>query len=106
MAKSASRPIRTLSSPCFRDSVATGILLAATAIITAACRQAPELTGHDQVHDPNVTLTGLQDNHVEQMSWADVDQVILNELVPNPETEPGCAVGIVRDGEIIYLQGY
>ena len=84
----------------------TSIGRAAMAVFATACTQAPEKTGSDQVYDANVTLTALKDNHFEQMSWEDVDNLIVNELVPNPASEPGCAVGIVRDGEILYLQGY
>jgi CubicO group peptidase (beta-lactamase class C family) len=39
------------------------------------------------------------------MSWPSVDGE-MSVLVPDPENEPGCAVGVVRDDEILYLQGY
>lgn len=40
------------------------------------------------------------------MFWPEVDAVMTDKPVPNPDTEPGCAVGVVRGNEIIYLKGY
>ncbi len=100
---------KTSHHPSFGRATRSAHMAAATtllaALLGAGCR-APEFSGPDQVADINVATTALKDNRFESMSWTDLDAAIIDALVPNPDTEPGCAVGVVRDGEIIYLQGY
>jgi CubicO group peptidase (beta-lactamase class C family) len=70
----------------------------------SACYRAPELTGSNQVHDPNVEATMLKDSGLAAQSWAVVDDY-MEDLVGDPNG-PGCAIGIARGGELEYLQGY
>ena len=69
-----------------------------------ACYQPPALTGTDQVHDPNIAATLLKDNGLAALGWPAVDD-IMGDVVPS-DAEPGCAVGVARGGEVIYLKGY
>lgn len=69
-----------------------------------ACYRAPTLTGADQVYDPNIEVTALRDNGLAAGSWPAVDNV-MSALVGGAG-KPGCAVGIARGGELVYLQGY
>jgi CubicO group peptidase (beta-lactamase class C family) len=70
----------------------------------AACGQPPTKTGADQVHDGNIELTALKDNKFTAMSWNTVD-TYMNGVV-GLATNPGCAVGIARGGQLTYLHGY
>lgn len=74
-------------------------------LILSGCDKAPTMNGSDQVFDPNIELTALKDNKFTSMSWPAVDDIMLG-LVTDPNSGPGCAVGVVRDHEIIYLKGY
>lgn len=72
--------------------------------LAAACGQAPTKTGADQVHDPNIELTALKDNKFTAMSWNTVDSY-MNGIIGS-DTNPGCAIGIARGGQLTYLHGY
>ncbi len=80
--------------------------LAVIAIVLASvgCYRAPTLTGSDQVYDPNIEATKLKDNDLGGLVWPEVDAV-MDTLLPDPN-DPGCAIGIARGGELIYLEGY
>jgi CubicO group peptidase (beta-lactamase class C family) len=86
-----------------RFSAAWGPVCASIAALSA-CYRAPELTGSNQVHDPNVEATMLKDSGLAAQSWAVVDDY-MEGLIGDPN-DPGCAIGIARDGELEYLQGY
>ncbi len=103
------------SSACFWENskqpqtASKGLLILFFSLILqtiSGCNyKAPTVTGTDQVHNPNIEMTALKDNKFESMSWPAVDNIMLG-LVDDPENGPGCAVGVVRDHKIIYLQGY
>ncbi len=59
----------------------------------------------DQVAGVNYALTYGKDAWTEHLVVPPVDDLIRREWVPS-EAQPGCAVGLVEDGEITYLKGY
>jgi CubicO group peptidase (beta-lactamase class C family) len=65
----------------------------------------PALEGSNQVNDINVELTIQKDSGLAARTWDVVDTYMTRDVVPDP-TGPGCAIGIARGGELIYLQGY
>lgn len=78
--------------------------LAALLLITPiACT--PRLEGGNQVNDVNVELTILKDARLADQTWDAVDNYMRDNAGIDP-TGPGCAVGIARRGELVYLQGY
>lgn len=74
-------------------------------LLAASCYRAPTLTGSDQVYDPNIEATALKDRRLEAQTWDVVDNYIETQMIDGPN-EPGCAVGISRGDELVYLQGY
>lgn len=74
------------------------------AVAPACDYRAPTLTGSDQVFDPNIEITAIRDNALAAGNWPAVDN-IMSALVDGA-TKPGCAVGIARGGELLYLKGY
>ncbi|MGH8192866.1 MAG: serine hydrolase domain-containing protein [Woeseiaceae bacterium] len=79
------------------------ILLVPAAL--SGCYRAPELTGSDQVYDPNVEATMLKDNGLAAKTWNAVDSY-MTQNVAGAADEPGCAIGIARAGQLVYLKGY
>jgi CubicO group peptidase (beta-lactamase class C family) len=77
---------------------------AVAVLLSAGCYRAPTLTGDDQVYDPNIEATVLKDNDLAALSWPVVDGY-MRSFLPD-RNAPGCAVGIARGGEVIYLRGY
>ena len=80
------------------------LIVAPLLLASVGCYRAPTLTGNDQVYDPNIEATKLKDNGLEGLIWPEVDTVV-ETLLPNDD-DPGCAVGIARGGQLIYLEGY
>lgn len=74
-------------------------------LLAAGCYRAPTLTGSDQVYDPNIEATALKDRRLEAQTWDVVDNYIKTQMLDGPDA-PGCAVGISRGDELVYLQGY
>lgn len=72
--------------------------------LAAACGRAPTKSGSDQVADANIELTALKDGKFTPMSWGTVD-TYMNGVIGSA-TNPGCAVGIARGGQLTYLHGY
>lgn len=73
--------------------------------LTIGCGSPPTLTGTDQVPDNNVVLTETKDSRFREVTWPEVDNYITQNLATSPN-QPGCAVGISRGDEIVYLRGY
>lgn len=65
----------------------------------------PTLEGHNQVNDINAELTIQKDSGLAAQTWDDVDTYMERDVVGDL-TGPGCALGIARGGELVYLQGY
>ncbi|KAB2888322.1 MAG: beta-lactamase family protein [Kofleriaceae bacterium] len=80
------------------------LLPAVIPLLAVGCYRAPELSGNDQVYDPNVEATRQKDSGLAALAWEPVD-TFMNGLVGSPDN-PGCAVGVARDGSLTYLQGY
>lgn len=79
-------------------------VLAAAALAAPACGgRAPRTYSSDEVYDPNVSITALKDNGLGSLAWPVVDNY-MNALID--ADEPGCAIGIARAGELVYLHGY
>ena len=80
---------------------------ALSAILAAlpACYRAPTRTGNDQVHDPNIEATILKDNGLAAKTWPAIDDYMEDNVVGTPD-QPGCALGISRGGQLLYLKGY
>jgi len=77
------------------------ILLLAAAL--SGC--APKLTGLDQVYDPNVAVTMQKDSGLAARTWNVVDSYMMSNVAGSAD-EPGCAIGIARAGQLVYLKGY
>ena len=80
------------------------------ALLVAACGPpAPPVADDpdetDQVENANYVLTYGKDGWTQNLTLPPVDQLVRDAWVPN-EAGPGCAVGLVEDGEITYLKGY
>lgn len=79
--------------------------ISASAIIylmLSAC--APLVTGSDQCQDLNYALTRAKDEPLSLGSWSEVD-ALMNDHVDRPDVA-GCAVAIVREGDINYIGTY
>ena len=79
----------------------TALIPLSVALALVAC-QPPELEGSDQVADSNIHDTYQKDRHWNYAKNTFVDGQIDALL----DESPGCAVGIMVDGEIDYLHGY
>lgn len=79
------------------------LLLTGLALLTG-CFGAPQLVGTDQVPDANLGWTELKDAKFETVTMPEVDELMEQLLID--QENPGCAVGIVEDGEVVYLRGY
>lgn len=95
------RARRDHTSP-YRRTIAGALALGLAA--APACYRAPSLTGADQVQDSNLEITAIKDNGLAARSWPVVDQAMLGLV--GSTARPGCAIGIARGGETIYLKGY
>jgi CubicO group peptidase (beta-lactamase class C family) len=73
-------------------------------LVTTGGGCAPTRQGTNQVNDINVELTIQKDSGLAVQTWEVVDNYM--EDVVGDLTGPGCAIGIARDNELVYLQGY
>jgi CubicO group peptidase (beta-lactamase class C family) len=96
------RPIHASVFAFSRRVIASALALGLTT--APACHRAPTLTGADQVQDLNIEVTALKDNGLAAQTWPVVDHAMLQLI--GSASAPGCAVGIARNNELIYLQGY
>ena len=100
---SGNSTIKQHSSPA-PTFLTTCLVLLLLIAVTSGCYRAPKRTGADQVLDLNYEATLLKDNGLSALVWPEVDNYVWSKLSgPN---NPGCAVGIARDDELIYLKGY
>ena len=76
----------------------------ASIALLSGCYRAPRFSGSDQVYDPNVEATIQKDNGLAAMSWDPVDDY-MEDLIGDLD-DPGCAIGVARGGNLIYLDGY
>ncbi len=102
MARSlSSRWSRTRS----RHAAVGAVTLSLTLATAPGCYRAPTLDGADQVYNPNVEATAQKDNGLAARTWDPIDIYMLNTVVGGA-SRPGCALGISRGDELIYLKGY
>jgi CubicO group peptidase (beta-lactamase class C family) len=87
-----------------RHRAVAGALSLALAV-SPACYRAPTKTGSDQVHDPNIEATIIKDNALAAKTWEPVDTYMQFTVVGESD-EPGCALGVARGGQLLYLKGY
>ncbi|MEL7450113.1 MAG: hypothetical protein AAFN78_12945, partial [Pseudomonadota bacterium] len=88
----------------------TNVLATASlGILLAACESgapvADDMYLLNQVTNDNYVFTHSKDSWTQHLTLPPVDDIVRNAWVPS-EARPGCAVGLVEDGEITYLQGY
>lgn len=78
-------------------------LLPVLVLALSAC--APDQSGPDQVKDINYTLTASADEALDNVSYPEADSVMEALVGPNKFAN-GCALGLVMNGQVVYLKGY
>jgi CubicO group peptidase (beta-lactamase class C family) len=69
----------------------------------SAC--APETSGPDQAKDINYTLTASADEALDDVAYPKADEAMEALVGPN-KLANGCALGLVMNGQVVYLKGY
>ncbi|MGH9334558.1 MAG: serine hydrolase domain-containing protein, partial [Vicinamibacteria bacterium] len=72
-------------------------------LLLGAC--APKQSGTDQVADVNYTLTASADEALDEVSYPEADAA-MDDLVGPGKFANGCALGLVMNGNLVYLKGY
>lgn len=76
----------------------------ATMFLFGAFGCAPTQSGTNQVSDINYLLTADKDRHFSSRFRA--DEAMKGLVEGQKKVANGCALGLVRDGRIIYVRGY
>ena len=63
------------------------------------------MAARDQVKGVNYLLTYDKDAWTKNFKMTLIDDIVRDAWVPS-DAGPGCAVGLVEDGKVIYLKGY
>lgn len=95
------RTNETRKSFC-RKAFSRNAFLALSGAALAACVPVQDPNDPDQAPDINYTVTELKDTSLVG-SLPHIDQEVLDRMIGK---FPGCAIGIVDGGEVVYLKGY
>ena len=94
------QPIHISPAPLIRSLGAAAVLL--STLTAVACAPNQDAMSNDQCPDVNYSVTELKDA-AQLGTNDDIDNAVISRMQGK---FPGCAVGIVDQGEIVYLKGY